>query len=150
MCTNFQTKRTFLKFWTEIWPKMGSGFQKSKSGFGINTSKIPCMPFFIQNGHILIFCSKFGEIAQLRVIFWFKYCSVFCRELVEAEMSQVEVDGSGWSWVHGLVIPINCFIYIYYAKSCCKINLEESQRDPKYFTKINQEILKAFNNNDNS
>ena len=26
---------------------------------------------------------------------------------VEAEMSWVEVDGAGWSWVHGLVIPIN-------------------------------------------
>ena len=24
---------------------------------------------------------------------------------VEAEMSWVEVDGAGWSWVHGLVIP---------------------------------------------
>ena len=96
MCTNFQTKRTFLKFWTEIWPKMGSGFQKSKSGFGINTSKIPCMPFFIQNGHILIFCSKFGEIAQLRVIFWFKYYSVFCREL---SGGWNELGGGGWKWV---------------------------------------------------
>ena len=25
---------------------------------------------------------------------------------VEAEMSWVEVDGAGWRWVHGLVIPI--------------------------------------------
>ena len=25
---------------------------------------------------------------------------------VEAEMSWVEVDGAGWWWVHGLVIPI--------------------------------------------
>ena len=25
---------------------------------------------------------------------------------VEAEMSWVEVDGAGWSWVHGLVIPV--------------------------------------------
>ena len=24
---------------------------------------------------------------------------------VEAEMSWVEVDGAGWRWVHGLVIP---------------------------------------------
>ena len=35
---------------------------------------------------------------------------------VEAEMSWVEVDGAGWRWVHGLVIPIQqsnhlvCFI----------------------------------------
>ena len=29
---------------------------------------------------------------------------------VEVEMSWVEVDGAGWSWVHGLVIP-NVFLY---------------------------------------
>ena len=53
---------------------LGSEFQKSKSGFGINTSKIPCVPIFSQNGQLLIFWPKFGEIAQLRAIFWFKYC----------------------------------------------------------------------------
>ena len=69
------------------------------------------------------FWPKFGEIAQLRAIFWFKYCWGCCRELggggwswVEVEMSWVEVDGAGWSWVevdgagwrwvYGLVIPI--------------------------------------------
>ena len=31
---------------------------------------------------------------------------------VEAEMSWVEVDGAGWSWVHGLVIPIVIVIFI--------------------------------------
>ena len=25
---------------------------------------------------------------------------------VEAKMSWVEVDGAGWRWVHGLVIPV--------------------------------------------
>ena len=29
---------------------------------------------------------------------------------VEAEMSWLEVDGAGWSWVHGLVIPVNRII----------------------------------------
>ena len=53
---------------------LGSEFQKSKSGFGINTSNIPCVPIFSQNGQLLIFWPKFGEIAQLRAIFWFKYC----------------------------------------------------------------------------
>ena len=28
------------------------------------------------------------------------------ESLVEAEISWVEVDGAGWRWVHGLVIPI--------------------------------------------
>ena len=99
---------------------LGSEFQKSKSGFGINTSNIPCVPIFSQNGQLLIFWPKFGEIAQLRAIFWFKYCWGCCRELgggwnelggggwswVEVEMRWVEVDGAGWTWVHGLVIPV--------------------------------------------
>ena len=31
---------------------------------------------------------------------------------VEAEMSLVEVDGAGWRWVHGLVIPKNCSAFL--------------------------------------
>ena len=89
---------------------LGSEFQKSKSGFGINTSNIPCVPVFSQNGQLLIFWPKFGEIAQLCAIFWFKYCWGCCRELgggwneldgggwswVEVDMSWMEVDGAGW------------------------------------------------------
>ena len=51
-----------------------SKFQKSKSGFGISTSNIPCVPIFSQNEQLLFFRSKFAEIAQLRAVFWFKYC----------------------------------------------------------------------------
>ena len=97
---------------------LGSEFEKSKSGFEINTSKIPCMPIFSQNGQLLIFRPKFGEIAQLRAIFCFKYYWGCFRELgggwnelggggwswVEVEMSWVEVDGVGWRWVYGLVL----------------------------------------------
>ena len=32
--------------------------------------------------------------------------SIIVEGVAEAEMSWVEVDGAGWSWVHGLVIPI--------------------------------------------
>ena len=53
---------------------LGSKFQKSKSGFGISILKILCFPIFRQNGELLIFRPKFGEIAKLRAIFWFKYC----------------------------------------------------------------------------
>ena len=84
MCTNFQTKRTTLNFWAQICPKIdfwGLKFQKSKSGHGINTSKKPYVPIFIQNGQLLIFWPKFGEIARLRAVFWFKYCRGCCREL---------------------------------------------------------------------
>ena len=71
MCTNFQTKWTTLSLWVQICPEwiLGSKFQKSKSGLGINTSKIPCVLIFSQNGQLLIFRPKFGEISQLRAIF---------------------------------------------------------------------------------
>ena len=82
---------------------LGSEFQKSKSGFRINTSNIPCVPIFSQNGQLLIFWPKFGEIAQLRAIFWFKYCWGCCRELGggwnELGGGWNELGGGGWSWV---------------------------------------------------
>ena len=48
-------------------------FQKCKSGFRISTSKIPCEPIF-KIDNFEFFQPKFGEIAQLRAIFWFEYC----------------------------------------------------------------------------
>ena len=60
---------------------LGSEFQKSNSESGMNTSNIPCMSIFTQNGQLLIFQPKFGQIAQLRAILWFKYCLGYCREL---------------------------------------------------------------------
>ena len=99
---------------------LGSKFQKSKSGFGINILEIPCTPIFRQNGQLWIFgpkfaqkwilgleiWSKFGKIAQLRAIFWFKYCWGCCRELGGGwnelgggGLSWVELGGGRWSWV---------------------------------------------------
>ena len=75
---------------------LGSKFQKSKSGFGINTSKLPCVPIFCQIGQLLILRHKFGEIAQLRATFWYKYCWGCYREL---SGGWNELGGSGWSWV---------------------------------------------------
>ena len=69
-------------------------FQKSKSGCGINTSNIPCVPIFSQNGQLLIFRAKFGEIAQLRSIFWFKYCWGCCRKWADSSpetMNSIDV-----------------------------------------------------------
>ena len=65
---------------------LGSEFQKSKSGFGINTFKTPCVSIFSRNEQLLIFRPKFGELAQLRAIFWLKYCWGCRREL-----------GGGWN-----------------------------------------------------
>ena len=83
-----------------------SEFQKSKSRFGVSTSKIPWVPIFSQNEQLLISRPKYGEIAQLRAIFWFKYCWGCCRklgggwnELGGGGWSWVEVGGGGWSWV---------------------------------------------------
>ena len=73
---------------------LGSEFHKFNSGFGINTSTISCVPIFSQNWQHFFFWPKCGEIAQLRAIFWFKYCWGCCREL----------GGGGWRWVHSLVI----------------------------------------------
>ena len=65
---------------------------------------------FSQNGKLLIFWPKFGEIAQLRAIFWFKYCwGCIAESWVETEMNWVEVDGAGWSYVEvgaRFIIPI--------------------------------------------
>ena len=59
------------------------------------------MPIFSQNGQLLIFRPKFGEIAQLRAIFWGVAESWVEAEMswVEVEMNWVEVGGGGWSWV---------------------------------------------------
>ena len=75
---------------------MGSEFQKSKSGFGINTSNIPCVSILSQNGQLLIFWLKFGEIAQLRKYFGSNIVEGVVESWVEAEMSWVELGGAGW------------------------------------------------------
>ena len=71
-------------------------FQKSKSGFGIDTSKIPCETIFSQNRQLWTFPSKFGEIAQLHAIFWFEYCWGCCKELGG---DSNELSGGGWNWM---------------------------------------------------
>ena len=76
MCVTFQLKRITLTFLVQICPKRKLGFEIQKTNVGIRISilEIPCVPIFSQNGQLLIFRPKFGEIAQLRAIFWFKYC----------------------------------------------------------------------------
>ena len=102
---------------------LGSEFQKPKSGFGINISNIPCVPIFSQNGQLLIFQPKFGEIAQLRAIFWFKYCWGCCREL----------GGGGWSWVE-VKNSVSCSLHIF---SAFKAKLVLYQKKTKLLLNIN-------------
>ena len=75
---------------------LGWEFQKFKSEFGISTSIIPCVPIFRQDRQLLVFRPKFGEIAQLRAILWFKYCWGCCRELGGAGW---RLKWAGWWWV---------------------------------------------------
>ena len=98
----FRQKEQLWLFWPKFARKwiLGSEFQKSNYGFGISTSKRPCVPIFNQNGHIWIFRPKFGEY------FGSYNIKRVAESWVEAEMSWVEVNGAGWRWVHGLVIPI--------------------------------------------
>ena len=105
MCANFQTKRTSLTFLAQICPKRNFGLEIQKTNVGIRISnlEIPCAPIFRQNGQLRIFRPKFGKIAQLRTIFRFEYCWECCRELGGGWN---ELSGGGWSWVHGLLIPL--------------------------------------------
>ena len=105
LCANFYIKRTTLTYWAQICPKMdlGSEFQKSKTGFGISTSKIPCEPIFSQDGQLWISWPKFGKITQLRAIFWF---DVIVEGVAEswvevdgAEWRRMELGGAGWRWM---------------------------------------------------
>ena len=135
MCTNFQTSETTLKFWTQICPNLHQFSDKTnniellgpnlpKNGFwgrnfknlSLYWESVPPIYHVCQfsvKWTTFNFWPKFGEIAQLRAIFWFKYCWGCCRELGGdwnelggAGWSWVEVDRAGWGWVHGLVTPL--------------------------------------------
>ena len=58
MRTNIQEKCTTLTLSAR---KNQIEFQKSKSRFGICTSKIPCVPIFRQNGQLWIFGPRFAQ-----------------------------------------------------------------------------------------
>ena len=68
------------------------------------------MPILSQNGQLLIFRPKFGEIAQYVQYFGLNIVEGVAESWVEVEMSWVEVDGGGWRWVHSLVIPFDDII----------------------------------------
>ena len=87
----FPDKTDSFEFMGTNLPKNGFwSWNFSISGFRINTSNIPCVPTFSQNGQLLIFWPIFGDIAQLRRIFWFKYCWGCSRDL-----------GGGWNELDG-------------------------------------------------
>ena len=61
----FSDKTDNLEFLDSNFPKnifLGSKFQKSESGFGIDTSNIPRARIFSQNGQLLIFGLNLGKL----------------------------------------------------------------------------------------
>ena len=63
----FSDKTDNLEFLDSNLPKnifLGSKFQKSKSGFGIDTSNIPRARIFSQNGQLLIFGLNLGKLPK--------------------------------------------------------------------------------------
>ena len=74
MCTNFLTKQTTLTFLGSNLPKNGFWGSNLKN-LSLDSDSTPlCSPIFSQNRQLLSFWPKFGGIAQLRAMFWFKYC----------------------------------------------------------------------------
>ena len=58
-------------FWGRIFKNLSLDLESRPTDL---KTKIPCVAIFCQNGQLWIFRPLFGEIAQLRAIFWFKYC----------------------------------------------------------------------------
>ena len=73
----------------------GIEFQKSKSGFGISTSNIPCVPIFSQNGELLIFGLYLGNLPNYVQYLGSNIVEGVAESRVEVEISWVEVDGAG-------------------------------------------------------
>ena len=62
----------------------------------MNILEILCAPIFRQNEQLLIFRSKFSEIAQLPAILGQNIVKGVTEGWVETGMSWLEVDGAGW------------------------------------------------------
>ena len=112
MCTNFQAQLITLTVWPKFAQKwiLGSEFQKTKSGFGISSSKFPNGPILSQDRQLWIFGPKFGKIAWYMQYWGSNNVEGVAENRVEAQMIWVEVEmgwveGVGWSWVHGIVTP---------------------------------------------
>ena len=69
-------------------------------------------------GNFQFFGLNFGKLSN--------YVQYFGSNNVEGVAeSWVEVDGAGWNWVHGLVIPILC----YYQRLTRRLNYPEHSTD---------------------
>ena len=64
-------------------------------------------PFSVKMDNFYFFGLNLGKLPNYVQYFGSNIVEGVTESWVEAEMSWVEVDGAGWRWVHGLVIPIN-------------------------------------------
>ena len=97
MCTNFQAKRTTLNFWAQIC---------------LDSESTPLIyhvcQFSVKMNNFYFFNLNLGKLPNYVQYFGSNIVEDVADGWVEAKMSWVEVDGTGWSWVHGLglVIPL--------------------------------------------
>ena len=62
--------------------------------------------FSVKIDNFWFFGLNLGKFANYVQYFSSNIIEGVAERWVETEMSWVEVDGAGWSWVHGLVIPV--------------------------------------------
>ena len=75
-------------------------------------------PNLPQNG---FFGLNLGKLTNYLRYFGSNIAEGVAESWMEVEMSWVEVDGAGWRWVHGLVIPMFFCEYIGKLSRCARI-----------------------------
>ena len=98
MSTNFQAKQTTLNFWAQICPKMDFGFficLDSESA----PPRYHVSQLSVKMDNFKFFGLNLGKLPNYMRYFGSNIVEGVTESLVEVDMSWVEVDGAGWSWV---------------------------------------------------
>ena len=116
MFANFHTKRTTLTFGPKCTQKLILGSQFPKLSLDSESAH--------PRNHVSRFSVKMDnfEFSGLNLPNYVRYFGSNIAEgvaesWVEVEMSQLEVDGAGWSWVHGSVIPFIFYLLLLYSST---------------------------------
>ena len=98
MSTNFQAKQTTLNFWAQICPKMDFGFficLDSESA----PPRYHVSQLSVKMDNFKFFGLNLGKLPNYMRYFGSNIVEGVTESLVEVDMSWVEMDGAGWSWV---------------------------------------------------
>ena len=98
MSTNFQAKQTTLNFSAQICPKMDFGFficLDSESA----PPRYHVSQLSVKMDNFKFFGLNLGKLPNYMRYFGSNIVEGVTESLVEVDMSWVEVDGAGWSWV---------------------------------------------------